>query len=126
MASSPAANTGTVAETQGCSRILLHEFLRLCRSRLGCGGLLIAETANPHGAVDWQARLAQLRDTSAVATPSRATCAISPQVALALCQLAGFEQAHVLFPAGTGDLDADRHTEAPYAVLATAGAADVR
>jgi hypothetical protein len=41
-------------------------------------------------------------------------------VALALCQLAGFEQAYVTFPLGSGDLDRDRQSQGEYAVVSTA------
>jgi len=76
----------------------MQEFLLLCRRRLEQGGLLIAENATP---------------------------AISPEIALALCQQAGFEQAQVVFPTGTGALDPDRHSQPQYAVFATAGTASV-
>ena len=89
----------------------LQEFFRLCRDRLEVGGLLIAEAASPH-------RRAALETPTAIA-PSAGV--IRPQVALTLCQLAGFEEARVLFLAGVGDLDSDRHAHAPYAVVATAG-----
>jgi glycosyltransferase involved in cell wall biosynthesis/SAM-dependent methyltransferase len=76
----------------------MQEFLRLCRRRLEQGGLLIAENATP---------------------------AISPEIALALCQQAGFEQAQVVFPTGTGALDPDRHSQPQYAVFATPGTVGV-
>jgi 2-polyprenyl-3-methyl-5-hydroxy-6-metoxy-1,4-benzoquinol methylase len=84
----------------------LQEFLRLCRSRLEHGGLLIAETANPRAAAE---------------SGACSLSPLSPEVALALCQQAGFEQAQVVFPTGTGALDPDRHAQAQYTVLATAG-----
>jgi hypothetical protein len=93
----------------------LQEFLRLCRSRLARGGLLIAETENPHGFEALERPAAELADASS-------TRAIGPELALALCELAGFERAHVLFPTGTGDLDPDRHAQGHYTVVATAGA----
>jgi len=98
----------------------LQEFFRLCRRRLELGGLLIAETANPRGL----AALEPLDLLEPRVTPAASTRAISPEVALALCELAGFERAHVLFPTGTGDLDPDRHAQGHYAVVATAAAHD--
>jgi SAM-dependent methyltransferase len=92
----------------------LQEFFRLCRDRLERGGLLIAEAASPH-------RRAGFETPIALAPSARA---IRPQVALTLCQLAGFEEARVLFLGGAGDLDADRQARAPYAVVATASMHD--
>jgi glycosyltransferase involved in cell wall biosynthesis/2-polyprenyl-3-methyl-5-hydroxy-6-metoxy-1,4-benzoquinol methylase len=91
----------------------LQEFLQLCRTRLELGGLLIAETTNPRD-------LTAIADRLSGAVPPQP---ISPELALALCQHAGFEQAHVLFPTGTGVLDPDRQAQPHYAVLATAGGA---
>jgi len=90
----------------------LKEFLALCRSRLRRGGLLVAETVNPHALEAFKTFYTDL-------THQRP---IFPEVALALCQLSGFEQAHILFPLGSGDLDSDRQSQGEYAVVATAGA----
>jgi SAM-dependent methyltransferase len=91
----------------------LQEFLRLCRRRLEQGGVMIAETTNPREIVPIDAGT-----TLGGAVPAGP---ISPELALALCQHAGFEQAHVVFPTGTGALDPDRLAQPRYAVLATAG-----
>jgi glycosyltransferase involved in cell wall biosynthesis len=91
---------------------VLKEFLALCRSRLRRGGLLVAETVNPHA-------LEAFKTFHTDLTHQRP---IFPEVALALCQLSGFEQAHILFPLGSGDLDSDRRSQGEYAVVATAGA----
>ena len=88
----------------------LKEFLLLCRTRLMPGGLLIAETVNPHALEAFKTFYTDL-------THQRP---IFPEVALALCQLAGFEQAYVMFPLGSGDLDRDRQSQGEYAVVSTA------
>lgn len=89
----------------------LKQFLTLCHGRLESGGLLIAETVNPHALEAFKTFYTDL-------THQRP---IFPEVALALCQIAGFEQAYVLFPCGTGDLVQDRQSQGEYAVVATAG-----
>jgi glycosyltransferase involved in cell wall biosynthesis/2-polyprenyl-3-methyl-5-hydroxy-6-metoxy-1,4-benzoquinol methylase len=88
----------------------LKQFLILCRTRLKPGGLLVAETVNPHALEAFKTFYTDL-------THQRP---IFPEVALALCQLAGFEQAYVMFPLGSGDLDRDRQSQGEYAVVSTA------
>jgi hypothetical protein len=88
----------------------LKELLRLCRSRLQPGGVLVAETVNPHSIETFKTFYADL-------THQRP---IFPEVALSLVELAGFETAYVVFPLGSGELDRDRRTQGEYAVIATA------
>jgi glycosyltransferase involved in cell wall biosynthesis/2-polyprenyl-3-methyl-5-hydroxy-6-metoxy-1,4-benzoquinol methylase len=88
----------------------LKSFLELCRSRLQGGGLLIAETVNPHALEAFKTFYTDL-------THQRP---IFPEVALTLVQLAGFEEAYVTFPLGSGDLESDRRSQGEYAVVATA------
>ena len=90
----------------------LKEFLALCRNRLRTGGLLIAETVNPHALEAFKTFYTDL-------THQRP---IFPEVALVLCQLSGFEKAYIMFPLGSGDLDRDRQARGEYAVVATVGA----
>ena len=90
----------------------LRQFLTLCRTRLMTGGVLIAETVNPHSLEAFKTIYADL-------THQRP---IFPEAALALCQLAGFEQPYVMFPLGSGDLDRDRQSQGEYAVVSTVGA----
>jgi cyclopropane fatty-acyl-phospholipid synthase-like methyltransferase len=89
----------------------LKELLELCRSRLEPGGVLIAETVNPHALEAFKTFYTDL-------THQRP---IFPEVALTLAQLAGFEEAYVTFPLGTGELESDRRSQGEYAVIATAG-----
>ena len=63
----------------------LKEFLELSRSRLQPGGVLIAETVNPHALEAFKTFYTDL-------THERP---IFPEVALALSQLAGFEEGYV-------------------------------
>jgi glycosyltransferase involved in cell wall biosynthesis/SAM-dependent methyltransferase len=91
----------------------LKELLELCRNRLQPGGLFVAETVNPHALEAFKTFYTDL-------THERP---IFPEVALALVQLAGFEQAYVMFPLGNGDLQHDRQSCGEYAIVATAGAA---
>ena len=88
----------------------LKELLELCRGRLRPGGVFVAETVNPHALEAFKTFYTDL-------THERP---IFPEVALSLFQLAGFEEAYVVFPLGTGDLDSDRRSQGEYAVVATA------
>jgi 2-polyprenyl-3-methyl-5-hydroxy-6-metoxy-1,4-benzoquinol methylase len=87
---------------------VFKEFLALCRSRLSAGGVLIAETVNPHS-------LEAFKTFHTDLTHQRP---IFPEVALTLCQLAGFEEARIMFPLGSGELEADRRSQGEYAVVA--------
>ncbi|MGE0026122.1 MAG: methyltransferase domain-containing protein [Thermoleophilia bacterium] len=88
----------------------LLALLREARRVLRPGGLLIAETVNPHPIASFKAFWVDLTHTSP----------IFPEVAVVLCGLAGFGAARVMFPVGTGDLDRDLWAEGQYAVVATA------
>jgi glycosyltransferase involved in cell wall biosynthesis/SAM-dependent methyltransferase len=88
----------------------LVRFLELARRVLRPGGVLIAETVNPHSAPALKAFWVDLTHQHP----------IFPEVALALCRSAGFERAYVFHPNGTGDVEADRYTTGEYAVVATA------
>lgn len=88
----------------------LRRLLNLARAKLCDGGLLIAETVNPHYPpalktfwVDLTHRLP-----------------IFPEVALELCREAGFKSAYCFHPNGTGDVDRDRFTQGEFAVVASA------
>jgi len=90
----------------------LTEFLRLARSRLASGGVLLLETVNPH-AVDAM---------KAFWIDPTHQHPLFPEVALELCRLAGFEQAFWFHPLGTGEFERDREVPPLDAVLARAGA----
>jgi glycosyltransferase involved in cell wall biosynthesis/SAM-dependent methyltransferase len=72
------------------------------------GGLLIAETVNPHS-------LEALKGFWVDLTHRHP---IFPEVAVALSGLHGFASAFVLFPHGSGDFESDRRTQGEYAVVA--------
>jgi SAM-dependent methyltransferase len=81
-----------------------EESLRALRS----GGLFVAETVNPHS----------LRAFKSFWTDLTHRVPIFPEVEVMLCLVAGFSEAFVLFPNGTGDLEADRWSQGEYAVIA--------
>ena len=87
----------------------LMRFLELAHAKLAPGGVLVAETVNPHSIQAFKAFWVDLTHKSP----------IFPEVALAFCRLHGFAEARVLFPYGTGELESDRRTQGEYAVVAT-------
>ncbi|HYG97298.1 MAG TPA: class I SAM-dependent methyltransferase, partial [Solirubrobacterales bacterium] len=88
----------------------LQRFLALSAERLRPGGLLIAETVNPHCP---QALNAFWVDP----THQRP---LFPETVLALCQLIGFSSASAFCPLGSGDWELDSRTAGEYAVVASA------
>ena len=86
----------------------LHEFLALARAKLRPGGLLIAETVNPHS-------VAALKAFWVDPTHRHP---LFPETVLALTRGAGFASAFVFHPNGTGDAEHDRFTTGEYAVVA--------
>jgi cyclopropane fatty-acyl-phospholipid synthase-like methyltransferase len=108
----PPASLGAIFTAQVIEHFafdVMKEFLALCRSRLRQGGLLIAETVNPHS-------LEAFKTFHTDLTHQRP---IFPEVALAFCQLSGFEQAYIMFPQGSGNFDSDRQSQGQYAVVAS-------
>jgi len=106
---------GTVG-TVFCAQLIEHlpyselqRLLGLARRKLRSGGLFIAETVNPH-------RVSSLKTFWVDLTHQHP---IFPEVALALCAIAGFESAYVFAP--TFESFERARFEAPaYAVVATA------
>ena len=86
----------------------LLEFFRLSRCKLARGGVLIAETVNPHS-------VAAMKNFWIDPTHQKP---IFPEVALTLCRLHGFESARILFPRGSDCFDDDLWEQGEYAVLA--------
>jgi len=72
------------------------------------GGVFIAETVNPHS----------IRAFKSFWTDLTRRVPIFPEVAVMLCLVAGFSEASVLFPNGTGQLELDRWSQGEYAVIA--------
>lgn len=86
----------------------LRRFLELGRSRLRPGGLLIAETVNPHSA-------AALKAFWVDPTHQHP---LFPETMLSLCALAGYAEGDVFAPLGSGDWEQDRTLTGEYAVVA--------
>jgi SAM-dependent methyltransferase len=86
----------------------LRELLELARRKLRPGGRFIAETVNPH-------RIASLKTFWVDLTHQHP---IFPEVALAMCAVAGFEQAYVFAP-GFNGFEPARFDSPAYAVVAT-------
>ncbi|MCU1489206.1 MAG: glycosyltransferase [Acidimicrobiaceae bacterium] len=98
-----------------CAQVIEHlpyeavlRLLRLARRKLDEGGILIAETVNPHSA-------AALKTFWVDPTHQHP---IFPEVALTLCRSSGFSAAFIFHPNGTGDVERDRFTQGEYAVVA--------
>ena len=72
------------------------------------GGVFIAETVNPHSIQAFKSFWTDLTHR----------VPIFPEVAVMLCLVAGFSEAKVLFPNGTGELERDRWSQGEYAVIA--------
>jgi hypothetical protein len=88
----------------------LNEFLSLAHSRLHEGGVLVAETVNPHALEAFKTFWTDLTHHSP----------IFPEVALTLSRLHGFASGRIFFPQGGGSFDDDRRNCGEYAVVATA------
>ncbi len=87
----------------------LHRLLELSLRTLAPGGLLIAETINPHN-------LAAMKTFWVDVTHRHP---IFPETALALCAAAGFAPAYVFAP-GHASFEAARYASTTYAVVASA------
>ena len=105
------ASLGTVF----CAQVIEHltadqlrQLLELARRKLEPGGLFIAETINPHSIPALKTFWVDLTHQHPV----------FPEVALALCALAGFGPAYVFAP-GYPSFEAARFDATSYAVVAT-------
>lgn len=90
----------------------LQRFLELGLSRLKPGGLMIAETVNPHSA----------RALKAFWVDPTHQHPLFPEVMLSLCETIGYARGDVISPYGTGDWETDRTHDGEYAVIAAAPA----
>jgi len=88
----------------------LQRLFELSRGALTAGGLLVAETINPHSLPAFK--------TFWVDPTHRAP--IFPEVAQALALIHGFGEARILYPHGSGDAETDRVEQTEYALVATA------
>jgi SAM-dependent methyltransferase len=109
----PSGSLGAVFSAQVIEHLefaQLQRFLRLGLSRLRPGGLLIAETVNPHSAAALKAFWVDPTHMHP----------LFPETMLALCALSGYAAADIFAPVGAGDWDEDRTRVGEYAVVATA------
>ncbi len=112
----PQGSLGTIFSAQVIEHLgydLLQRFLDLSLSRLKPGGLLIAETVNPHSAAALKAFWVD---------PTHAH-PLFPETMLALCAQAGYATGDVFAPVGSGDWEQDRTHVGEYAVVASAPSA---
>jgi len=94
----------------------LQRFLELGLSRLKPGGLMIAETVNPHSA----------RALKAFWVDPTHQHPLFPEVMLSLCETIGYASGDVVSPYGTGDWEADRTRDGEYTVIAAAPTPDAK
>lgn len=109
----PAGSLGAIFSAQVIEHLefeKLKRLLELGRSRLRPGGLLIAETVNPHSP-------AALKAFWVDPTHQHP---LFPEVMLELCALAGYTAGDVFAPVGSGDWERDRTSAGEYAVVAVA------
>jgi hypothetical protein len=86
----------------------LLRFYELGLRKIRPGGLFILETVNPHS-------VPALKTFWVDPTHQHP---LFPEVALALCEINGFESAYVFHPNGTGEVEVDRYDTGEYAVVA--------
>jgi SAM-dependent methyltransferase len=113
LGSQPAGALGAVVAIQVIEHLSyedLQRLLELSRRALAPGGLLVAETINPHSLPAFK--------TFWVDPTHRAP--IFPEVAHALALIHGFGEARILYPHGGGDAEVDRVEQTEYALVATA------
>jgi 2-polyprenyl-3-methyl-5-hydroxy-6-metoxy-1,4-benzoquinol methylase len=87
---------------------VLTRFFALAREKLRPGGLLVAETINPHAVYALKTFWVDLTHQHP----------IFPEVAVVLADIAGFRRGFMWFPRGTGDAEADRFQQDAYTVVA--------
>lgn len=111
LASLPDGTLGTIFSAQLIEHLPYRELMRMLElglRKLAPGGLFIAETVNPH-------RIASLKTFWVDLTHQHP---IFPEVALAICGIAGFESAYVFAPTFE-DFEEARLRSPAYAVVAS-------
>jgi SAM-dependent methyltransferase/uncharacterized coiled-coil protein SlyX len=102
---------GAVFSAQFVEHIGTEDLVRLLRvalDKLRPGGLLVAETVNPHSP----------RALKSFWVDPTHVRPLFPETLLALCRLAGYAEAATTFPTGTHDLADNLRTQGEYAVVA--------
>lgn len=89
----------------------LREFFELASKAIRPDGLFVAETVNPHSPPALKAFWLDITHVRP----------LYPESLLALAQQTGFESARIMFPGGSGDLDADLRICGSYALVANKG-----
>src|SRR5205823_1984337 len=110
LGSQPAGALGAVVAIQVIEHLSYEDLQRLFelgRRALAPGGLLVAETINPHSLPAFK--------TFWVDPTHRAP--IFPEVASALALIHGFTSAEIVYPHGCGDAEADRVEQTEYALV---------
>ncbi len=105
------ASLGVVFSAQVVEHLPPEELKRLLAAagrKLRPGGLLIAETVNPHSPAALKAFWVDITHQHP----------LFPETMLALCRIAGFGSAYVFHPNGDGDVERDRYRAGEYAVVA--------
>ena len=99
-----------------CAQVIEHmpyeellRFYSLSLRKLAPGGLFVLETVNPHS-------VPALKTFWVDPTHQHP---LFPEVALALCEITGFQSAYVFHPNGTGEVEVDRYETGEYALVAT-------
>lgn len=108
---------GGIFSAQFVEHLVPAEFvrlLRLAREKLRPGGVFVCETVNPHS-------VRALRMFWLDLTHHQP---LYPEALLAWSGLVGFEDGRIVFPLGTGDLEADLRAQGEFAVVAYAPAVD--
>jgi glycosyltransferase involved in cell wall biosynthesis/SAM-dependent methyltransferase len=107
----PAASLGAITSFQFIEHLALsdlEELMGLAHRALRPGGVIIAETVNPHSARALKAFWLDLTHRHPV----------FPEAALMLVRRAGFVNAEIFFPHGSGVYERDRVVQGEYAVIA--------
>ena len=108
----PDASLGAIFSAQVIEHLPyepLKRLFELSARKLSPGGILIAETVNPHS-------VSAMKTFWVDPTHVRP---IFPEVALALARFSGFGAGFVFHPNGIGNVEADRYMEGEYALVAT-------
>jgi 2-polyprenyl-3-methyl-5-hydroxy-6-metoxy-1,4-benzoquinol methylase len=107
----PDGSLGAIFSAQVIEHLPFPELLQLldvAAQKLKAGGVMIAETVNPHSHRALKTFWVDLTHQKP----------IFPEVLVAFFGQFGYEQALVRFPNGTGDFERDRLSEGEYAVIA--------
>ena len=114
LAGQPEGSFGAVFSAQFVEHLpydSLVALIREARRVLRNDGLLVMETVNPYSIPAFRTFWTDLTHQAP----------IFPEVLLALTRDAGFPEARVIFPTGSGDLESDRWGTGEYAVIAYNG-----